>query len=83
MATGVPEGRDQVLAASHFYTGEAEKWWEKILGQPIGKSLASFRDLIRVIDKYFILQDAEKKAMAALEVVEADRHNRGLYEDSG
>ena len=27
--------------------------------------MASFRDLIRVIDKYFILQDAEKKAMAA------------------
>ena len=26
MATGVPEGRDQVLAASYFYTGEAEKW---------------------------------------------------------
>ena len=25
LATGVPEGRDQVLAASHFYTGEAEK----------------------------------------------------------
>ena len=65
IAIGVPEGRDQVLAASHFYTGEAEKKWGKILRQPIGKSLASFQDLIRVIDKHFIPQDAEKKAMAA------------------
>ena len=64
-ATGVPEGRDQVLAASHFYTGEAEKWWGRILGQPTGKSLSSFRDLMRAIDKHFIPQDAEKKAMAA------------------
>ena len=61
----VPEGRDQVLAASHFFAGEASKWWAATIGQPLGLALNSFQDLCEALDEHFIPQDAALKALAS------------------
>ena len=61
----VPEGREQVLAAAHFYEGEASKWWAQIIGQPLGLNLSSFEELCSALEERFIPQDAPKKAMAS------------------
>ena len=61
----VPEGRDQVLAASHFFAGDASKWWAATIGQPLGLALNSFQDLCEALDEHFIPQDAALKAIAS------------------
>ena len=61
----VPEGRDQVLAATNYFAGEAARWWASILGQPLGTSLSSFLDLYDALEEHFIPQDAEQKALAS------------------
>ena len=61
----VPEGREQVLAAAHFFTGEATNWWAAIIGQPLGMSLTSFQELCDALDEHFIPQDAALKAIAS------------------
>ena len=61
----VPEGRDQVLAASHFFAGDASTWWATTIGQPLGLSLGSFQDLCEALDERFIPQDAALKAVAS------------------
>ena len=64
-ATGVPEGRDQVLAATHFFSGEAQKWWATTVGQPQDELLTTFEELCKALEENFVPQDAERKAMAA------------------
>ena len=61
----VPEGREQVLAAAHFYSGEATKWWAQIIGQSLGASLLSFQELCDALDTHFIPQDAALKAIGS------------------
>ena len=61
----VPEGRDQVLAAAHFYSGAAAQWWANIIGQPLGASLTSFAQLCDALDEHFIPQDAALKAIGS------------------
>ena len=61
----VPEGRDQVLAATNYFAGEAARWWASILGQPLGTSLSCFLDLYDALEEHFIPQDAEQKALAS------------------
>ena len=59
----VPEGRDEVLQALRFLTGEAEKWWRSVAGQPQGQSLRSLDDLSSALEKRFIPRGIYTKAM--------------------
>ena len=61
----VPKGRDQVLAATHYLTGSASKWWADIVGQPLGVNLSAFSELYEALEDRFIPQDAEQKAMVS------------------
>ena len=61
--TGVPEGRDQVLAAAHFFSGAATKWWAHTLGQTLGDTLVTFELLCEALARRFIPQDTQLKAV--------------------
>ena len=59
----VPEGRSQVLQATKYLTGEAEKWWKGIAGQPRGQQLASFDALCEALERRFIPRSVYQKAI--------------------
>ena len=61
--TEVPEGRDQVLAAAHFFGGAASKWWAHTLGQTLGDTLVTFELLCEALARRFIPQDTQLKAV--------------------
>ena len=54
-----------MLAASHFFAGDASTWWATTIGQPLGLSLGSFQDLCEALDERFIPQDAALQAVAS------------------
>ena len=59
----VPKGRSQVLQATKYLTGEAEKWWKAIAGQPRGQQLASFDALCEALERRFIPRSVYQKAI--------------------
>ena len=60
---GVPEGRDQVLQATKYLSGDAEKWWRSIAGQPRGQGLAAFEELYQALEQRFIPRSVFQKAI--------------------
>ena len=60
---GVPQGRPRVLQGIHYLTGEAEKWWRSIAGQPQGQALIHFDDLTGALQRRFIPRSVYAKAM--------------------
>ena len=59
----VPEGQSQVLQATKYLTGEAEKWWKGIAGQPRGQQLATFDALCEALERRFIPRSVYQKAI--------------------
>ena len=62
-AIQVPEGRPQVLQATKYLTGEAEKWWRGVAGQPKGQSLQTFDSLVEALERRFIPRSVHQKAI--------------------
>ena len=60
---GVPPGRDRVLQAIKYLTGDAEKWWRSIAGQPRGQSLMTFEALYEALERRFIPRSVYQKAI--------------------
>ena len=60
---GVPVGRSQVLQAIKYLSGDAEKWWKTVAGQPRGQSLATFEELYRALEQRFIPRSVFEKAI--------------------
>ena len=60
---GVPPGRDRVLQAIKYLTGDAEKWWRSIAGQPRGQSLMTFEALYEAMERRFIPRSVYQKAI--------------------
>ena len=60
---GVPEGRTQVLQGIQYLTGDAEKWWKSIAGQPLGDTLDTFPALSAALKKRFIPRSVYSKAI--------------------
>ena len=60
---GVPEGRDCVLQAIKYLTGDAEKWWRSVAGQPRGQSLQTFKELYEELERRFIPCSVHEKAV--------------------
>ena len=59
----VPEGRPQVLQATKYLTGEAEKWWKSVAGQPRGQQLDTFHALCEALERRFIPRSVHQKAI--------------------
>ena len=60
---GVPEGRDQVLQATKYLSGDAEKWWRSVAGQPRGQGMATFEELYQALEQRFIPRSVFQKAI--------------------
>ena len=62
-AVGVPYGRMQVMQGVHYLKGNAEEWWQEVVGQPQGQELQTFDALVTALTHRFIPESIYDKAM--------------------